>query len=195
MVRGSTGCGRLQASRPTSEGGGLRRRGDSRGQRLPHRRLPPVEDERTNGQLRRERGESLSFSQRSCRSSHVRLARPPSRRAALAERDVQRHGVVRRERRDTRISRPTPSPPPRVNARTSRGSGAARQADGPRGVVFCRVKGARYEQSQVAKFVSQGFSGNAQQAGVFLLIAVRILQAVRQEEPVHLTVGFGGEGL
>ena len=48
-----------------------------------------------------------------------------------------------REGRDTRISRPTPSPPPRVNARTSRGSGAARQADGPRGVVFCRVKGAR----------------------------------------------------
>ena len=72
---------------------------------------------------------------------------------------------------------------------------ALRQADGPRGVVFCRVKGARDEQSQVAKFVSQGFSGNAQQAGGFLLIALRILQDARQEEPVHLTVGFGVEVL
>ena len=56
--------------------------------------LSPVEDEPSDGPVRRKRGKPVPLPQRSRRGSHVRLARQSSRRATVPQRVVQRHGVT-----------------------------------------------------------------------------------------------------
>ena len=75
--------------------GRLRRCGNPRGQWLPDRRVPPVEDEPSDGPVRRQRRKPLPLPQGSGRGGHVGLARQPGRRPSLAQRNVQRHGVAR----------------------------------------------------------------------------------------------------
>ncbi len=94
-----------------SETSGLRRRGASRRQWVFDRRVSAIENQSPHRRVRRQRRESLPLFEGSDRSGHVRLARPSGRRASLAQRSVQRHGVaglsgaVHLRRRSTRSIR------------------------------------------------------------------------------------------